>query len=332
MTNSRRFLTYFVLGYIVLALGWWVLLLNRTVNEIHEEKIDHLATTLLFTHQINDRAELAFEPDYERMISEQKRSKTMLLGESVFLLGSVLLGVYFVYRAMQQEVSAAKQQRNFLLSITHELKSPIAGIRLILETFQKRPELPAPMQQKLSTNALQETDRLTTLVNDLLLSAQLETRYQLNPEPLDLGNILQDTVEEVARKYPGSRISLDVEPDLPTVNGDRSGLTSVAINLIENAAKYSRPKPEIEVAISRNGPGEILWKVSDNGIGIPDEEKEKVWAKFYRVGSEDTRRTKGTGLGLYIVRKLVELHGGVIDLSDNEPKGSQFRISLPVKG
>ncbi|MEL6142328.1 MAG: HAMP domain-containing sensor histidine kinase, partial [Bacteroidota bacterium] len=220
--------------------------------------------------------------------------------------------------------------RNFLLSITHELKSPIAGIRLILETFQKRRDLPEAIREKLSTNALKETDRLTSLVNDLLLSAKLETSYQLNPEPIDLEELLQETVEKIARKYPKAQIQFTAESDLPFIRGDRTGLTSVAVNLVENAAKYSQPTPKIDVHLRRGSHREVIWTVADNGIGIPDAEKGRVLTKFYRVGNEDTRQTKGTGLGLYIVKKLVDLHHGHLALRDNKPKGTLFEVSLPV--
>jgi len=105
---------------------------------------------------------------------------------------------------------------------------------------------------------------------------------------------------------------------------------SVAVNLIENAAKYSQPKPVIRVTLQRGGASELIWEVADNGMGIPDREKRRVFTKFYRVGNEDTRTTKGTGLGLFIVKQLVEKHGGQLELLDNEPRGTRFRIYLPT--
>ncbi len=313
-----------------MAFVWWTILLNRTIHETHEERVAHLTTRLLIRHQIDDPSELPYQADYQQLVAEFKRQERMLLGESVLLGLSILVGVFFVYRILNDEISAAKQQRNFLLSITHELKSPIASIRLILETFQKRRELPADTQVRLSTNALNETDRLTGLVNDLLLSAKLETSYQLNYEEVDLGDILQESTEIVANKYPGAIIRLDIAPGLSKIKADKNALFSVAINLIENAAKYSQPQPEIAVGLSQNGAHELLWIIADNGMGIAEKEKRKIWSKFYRIGNEDTRETKGTGLGLYIVKQLVQLHGGLIQLEDNQPKGSIFSVSLPI--
>jgi len=114
------------------------------------------------------------------------------------------------------------------------------------------------------------------------------------------------------------------------VKGDRLGLTSVAINLLENAAKYSQPAPVIHTSLHRGGASELIWEVSDNGMGIPGREKRRVFSKFYRIGNEDTRTTKGTGLGLFIVKQLVEKHEGQLELIDNQPKGTTFRIYLPT--
>ncbi len=330
MRKLQAAVPFIILTYIIFAFVWWTILLNRTIHAAHEAEVAHLATRLTVLNNISSPAELPYQPEYQRLVAQFHRQERMLFGESILLGLSILMGVLFVYRILRDEISAAKQQRNFLLSITHELKSPIAGIRLILETFQKRRELPAATQIQLSTNALNETDRLTTLVNDLLLSAKLETSYHLNYEQVDIADVVQESAEIVVNKYPGAKISLDIAPELPKIRADRTALFSVAINLIENAAKYSQPSPEIVVNLHLNGHKELLLSVADNGIGIADTEKRKIWGKFYRIGSEDTRQTKGTGLGLYIVRQLVKLHGGIIQLKDNSPRGTIFFVSLPL--
>lgn len=330
MPKYLKYLAYVIFGYLVLALGWWTILLNNKTNDAHEARMDQLAMRLVFEQKMERIEDFEQHPVYARLQDDFARSKRMIIGETLLLALSMLAGIYIIYLSLRREVSAAQQQRNFLLSITHELKSPLSGIRLILETFQKRKDLPPAIQEKLSENALKETDRLTALVNDLLLSAKLETSYDLNKEPLNLAEIIEDTLEKVITKYPGSKIHFDVEPDLPQVLGDRMAMTSVAINLIENAAKYSQPDPVIHIDIKRGSKLEICWTVADNGIGIPDLEKEKVFHKFYRVGSEDTRSTKGTGLGLYIVDQLVRRHGGVMTIKDNVPRGTVFQVNLPV--
>ncbi|SER42448.1 sensor histidine kinase [Neolewinella agarilytica] len=324
-------ITYAIIAYMLLAFGWWSVLLLRMNESAHEARVNELAYRLAVQRQIEEPADFRQTEQYFRLTEEFERQQFMILGEAVLLILSLAGGIYLLYRSLKQEISAAEQQRNFLLSITHELKSPLAGIRLILETFQRRKELKPEIQQKLSTNALAETDRLTALVNDLLLSAKLENVFDINPEEIDLGGLIHEAADRVAMKYKTAQLHVDIEPDLPKVIGDRLGLTSVAVNLLENAAKYSQPNPVIHTSLQRGGTSEVVWEVSDNGIGVPDREKKRVFTKFYRVGSEDTRTTKGTGLGLFIVRQLVEKHKGQLELLDNEPKGTTFRIYLPVR-
>jgi signal transduction histidine kinase len=323
-------ISYLIVTYMLLAFGWWGILLLRKNEEAHLARVDKLAIELAVQQRIERASDFRRTENYQRLTERFERQQRMIVGEAIFLSLSLALGLYLLYRNLRKEISAAEQQRNFLLSITHELKSPLAGIRLILETFQKRRELKPEIQQKLSTNALAETDRLTALVNDLLLSAKLENVYQLNRETVDFGALVQEAADRVALKYRGTKMNVDIEPDLPTISGDRPGLTSVVVNLLENAAKYSQPEPVIHTVLQRGGSSEIVWTVRDNGVGIPDREKRRVWTKFYRVGNEDTRSTKGTGLGLFIVRQIIHKHGGQIELTDNEPRGSVFRVYLPV--
>ncbi len=322
---------YIVLLYMFLAFGWWSVLLIRKTNEVFDAQARELALRMAVQQQIENPADFTGTAEYADMRRRLDRQRYMIVGEAAFLLVLLIAGLVALYRSLAKEISAAEQQRNFLLSITHELKSPLAGIRLILETFQRRKQLKPELQEKLSTNALAETDRLTALVNDLLLSAKLETAYQLNEEDLDLGEIIQDAADRVAVKYRSTNIHLDIEQGLQPVRGDRMGMLSVAVNLLENAAKYSQPDPVIHTSLQRGGTEELVWEVRDNGIGIPDREKGRVFTKFYRVGSEDTRTTKGTGLGLFIVRQLVNLHGGQLEIADNPEGGTIIRIFLPTR-
>ncbi len=316
---------------MLLAFGWWSILLLRKNEEAHNARVDKLAIELAVQKRIERASDFRLTENYQRLTDHFERQQRMILGEALLLVLSLAGGLYLLYRNLKKEISAAEQQRNFLLSITHELKSPLAGIRLILETFQRRRELKPEIQQKLSTNALAETDRLTALVNDLLLSAKLENVYQLNREAIDFGELVQDAADRVVMKYRGANVHVDIEPDIPKIFGDKPGLTSVVVNLLENAAKYSQPDPVIRTILQKGGESEIVWTVEDNGVGIPDREKRRVWTKFYRVGNEDTRSTKGTGLGLFIVRQIVEKHGGQIEVRDNQPRGTVFRVYLPVK-
>ncbi|NJC26576.1 sensor histidine kinase [Neolewinella antarctica] len=321
---------YVIVVYMFLAFGWWTVLLMQKNTAVFDAQVKELALRMALQQQIEQPADFKQTEEYAQRAKKLERQQYMVLGEAALLMTLFVTGLFVLYRNLNKEISAAEQQRNFLLSITHELKSPLAGIRLILETFQRRKQLKPELQEKLSTNALAETDRLTALVNDLLLSAKLENAYQLNKEDLDLGAIIQDAAERVAMKYQSANVHVDIEPGLPTITGDQMGMMSVAVNLLENAAKYSQPAPVIHTSLLRGGSEELIWEVRDNGMGIPNREKNKVFTKFYRVGNEDTRTTKGTGLGLFIVRQLVTLHGGQLELADNPGGGTIFRIFLPA--
>lgn len=252
------------------------------------------------------------------------------MGEAFFLSLSLLVGIYIIYRGYRREVKASQQQRNFLLSITHELKSPLAGIRLALETIAKHgDQLPSEKRAMLSQRGIKEADRLNKLVEDLLLSARLESAYQFHREPLDIEELTQKIVRQQARQHPEATVDLRVDGPIPQICGDQQALNSVIINLIENALKYTPPPAQVAVILSKDAKC-ICLEVADNGIGIDPEDKERVFEKFYRVGSEDTRKTKGTGLGLFIVSELVKAHEGKIKVRDNRPQGTVFTVTFPI--
>ncbi|MEL7377115.1 MAG: HAMP domain-containing sensor histidine kinase [Bacteroidota bacterium] len=327
---SLPWYAYALLAYAVLGTIWWSILLLRKNAETFDARIADLTTRMTISRELEPGQTIESTAVYQEAARDFRAQRGMIVGEAILLLTCILGGAYLIYRDLRNRLMAADQQRSFLLSITHELKSPIAGVRLILETFQKRRDLPEGTQEKLSTNGLKEADRLTELVNNLLLSAKLESGYQLSKEQLDLKALLLEAVDVVKTKYPTAVVKLCTDDDLPFFRGDDAGMTSVILNLVENAAKYSQPTPVIEVELVQNGPEELVMTVADNGPGVPDEHKSKVWRRFYRVGNEDTRRTKGTGLGLFIVKEMVQRHGGIIELDDNEPTGSKFRVRLPL--
>ncbi len=266
---------------------------------------------------------------YQNLEYQYEKQEWMILGEAAVFILSLVVGVWLINRGYHKEMIAARQRRNFLLSITHELKSPLASIKLVLETLLKR-ELPREQSTKFVQNGLRDTDRLTGLVNDLLLSAKLETAYQPQYEPLNLDELFGELVQKIRDTYPQVAIRLETSPDLPPILADKLGLTSVGMNLLENAIKYGNKHPEITVNLSTANRS-LQIDVADNGIGVPDSEKKKIFAKFYRVGNEDTRQTKGTGLGLFIVAQIIKTHHGSIVVLDNQPRGSIFRVKLPLE-
>ncbi len=322
-----RRITLGIIVYLILALAWWSILLYTKNQDAFEAKSALLELGLVAEGRIKDRSELLTQAEYISLEADYRSQGNMIIGEAIVLVLSLVAAIYFVNRSYRKEVASARLQRNFLLSITHELKSPLAGIQLALETMRRR-VLPDETRTKLTDSALSETGRLTNLVEDLLLSAKLDTQYEPNLEPIDLGPLGQEWIDRMQVKYPDVHFGLELEGKEFNVLADHYGVNSVLSNLLENAVKYLGDGDRVELAICERGK-DIMLEVRDNGLGISDVEKERVFEKFYRIGNEDTRSTKGTGLGLYIVNEVIRAHHGSVRIRDNMPRGSIFEICLP---
>ncbi len=313
---------------MLIAIAWWSILLFKMNRDVLQARSRENRILMIADGVIKSDVEFMATDFYKGLLTEYKRQERMILGESIFFVISLIIGVYLINRGYNKEIDAAQQRRNFLLSITHELKSPIASIKLVLETFIKR-ELSATHINKFSNNALKETERLNVLVNDLLLAARVETAYTPHLEKINLIQFLGEIIERLQNKYPAIAFGFRKPEKEIIIQGDKTGLTSVAVNLLENAVKYSAENPKVSIVVRQDGKANLRLEFADNGIGIPDKEKSKIFERFYRVGNEDTRRTKGTGLGLYIVNQIVLAHNGTIEVLNNRPKGTIFSISLP---
>ena len=252
----------------------------------------------------------------------------MVLGEGAIFVFLLLMGFLAVRRSIAKELHVAEQQKNFLLSITHELKSPLAAIKLQLQTLHSR-NIPEAKRTQLYIRALADTDRLENLVENLLLVNKVESGgLPLNKEKVNLSKFLQEQIERIyIKQLEEKQLSLIVDSDIES-SIDKMAFQSVVINLIDNAIKYGGGGT-ITVKLSLADNADIEFSVCDNGEGIPNSEKKKVFERFYRRGSEDVRQTKGTGIGLYLVRLLVEKHGGEISVMDNKPSGAKFLVKLP---
>lgn len=330
ISNSRlRMLSYGVIVYMLMALAWWsVLLFIKNADAFHA-KSDLMKLGMIAEGAIHSEAEFYSTDRYKQLFRQYQKQEHMILGEAVVFVISLVIGIWLINRGYHKEVMAARQRRNFLLSITHELKSPLASIRLVLETLIKR-DLARDQLVILGQKGLKETDRLTGLVNDLLLSAKLETAYQPQWEELDLCVLFSELVQRMHENYPQVKFNFETTEPAFKVFADRLGITSVALNLLENAVKYAREEPQITVKLSKTDHETVQIEVADNGPGIEDKEKKRIFEKFYRVGNEDTRETKGTGLGLFIVDQIVKTHRGQIAVLDNTPHGALFRIQWPI--
>ncbi len=324
-TTRIRLLSYLVMLYMLLAFTWWTMLLRSKNKETFRAQTETLAVQLPPGEGEESLKSLAA---YKALEQQYRRQERMVVGEALVFVATLFFGLFFIHRSYAREAGAALQQRNFLLSITHELRSPIAAVRLALQTLVKR-ELTRAQSERLLQGALQENDRLHSLVDNLLLSARLETSYQPHFEEVDLVALTEGLLAKLAVRHPGLPLHFDRPAGCPPLWADRSGLVSVATNLLENAIKYAGDTKPLTVAV-RCGEGKVLLEVADEGPGIPAAEQARIFRKFYRIGMEDTRHAKGTGLGLFIVDQIVKAHRGNIRVLNNRPQGTVFQVEIPL--
>jgi signal transduction histidine kinase len=214
-----------------------------------------------------------------------------------------------------------------MLSVTHELKSPIAAMKLNLQTIEKH-KLDEEKRSWLISRCIKEANRLNDLCNNILFTSRLEGgQYKPSGELFSFTTLAEDIVDEYGHRYP-QRFSEDIATGCQ-VFGDRMMLEIAVNNLIENALKYSPADSMISISLHKTGKDAIL-RVTDMGVGIKDEEKKNVFTKFYRIGNEESRKTQGTGLGLYLTNKIIVQHKGRITIRDNKPTGAIFEICLPL--
>lgn len=251
----------------------------------------------------------------------------MVLGEGAVFVSILLLGFWSVRKSITKELAVAEQQKNFLLSITHELKSPLAAIKLQLQTLQTR-NLDEEKRSVIYKRSLNDADRLEKLVESLLLVNKVESGgLPLERKQFDLAPFVTTTVKSAfVAEHDSGRIQFDVDKNV-RVNADEMAMQIIVLNLVGNAIKYGDGS-KVKLSISSDS-DVVRLEVSDQGQGIPDLEKQKIFERFYRRGNEEVRKTKGTGIGLYLVKLLVERHGGQISVSDNDSRGAIFTVTLP---
>ena len=309
------FVYWLLLLYIVAALILWFVELSSQNNAMAEMRMVELNKD---------------DPQYLSKVGEilaiKKRKTFQYVGEGSTFLILILVCAVFVYRAVRRQIRLSQQQQNFMMAVTHELKTPIAVTRLNLETLQKR-KLEEEKQQKLIANTLQEANRLNSLCNNILVASQLDAgAYHINKQEIELSGLVRECIRDFKERFPQRQIECDIQPDIYT-EGEMLLLQMLVNNLIDNALKYSSRDTVVKVSLSEVN-NRIHFSVADNGEGIDEAEKKKIFLKFYRVGDEAVRKAKGTGLGLYLCKRIAKDHKGLIEVKNNEPKGSVFTVIL----
>ena len=248
----------------------------------------------------------------------------MIAGEALVFFLILAVGVYFVRKTFNKELELAKEKKNFILSVTHELKTPIASSKLFAETILSR-DISKEKRDDILDKIIKDQIRLEKLVENILLISKVEEHKQhLEREKVNCREFIESVIKGLGLSET-AKFDIDSEMEIKI---DRFYFTSVIQNLHENAIKYSTDKEEIVWSAHQLG-NSIFIQIKDQGVGVPTNQREKIFDLFHRIGDENTRDTKGTGVGLYIVQKIVALHNGDIKVKDNQPQGSIFEIELP---
>jgi signal transduction histidine kinase len=265
-------------------------------------------------------------------LAKDNFQKNLML--TLFVLSLLMLGIILTLRATSREMKLAQAKSTFVSNVSHELKTPLALIRLFAETLELGRVKSSEKAQEYYRIINNESRRLTQLINNILDFSKIEAgRKEYEFEETDIGEV----VEEVLRSYEyqivnaGFELSMDIKHDTPTVLIDRDAISQAALNLINNAVKYSDEIKKITVRV-RAKDKYVAVEVADNGIGIARSEQEKIFEKFYRVSAGLVHNTKGSGLGLALVKHIVEAHKGKITVESAPGKGSKFTILIPANG
>ena len=260
--------------------------------------------------------------------------ETVLLFFGVIFFALIIVGMILNTSYLVREIRLNEQHDSFVNAVTHEVKTPIASIRLYLETMQRR-EVDEKQRQKFYRLMLHDTDRLLGTVDQVLKAGEARyTKPKPNKVPLEMNELVRESIELAkARHHLEPEVMKYVAPPddgAIKVLGDAEDLRAAVSNLLDNAIKYSGEKIDITVRLETPEPELVKLSVQDHGVGIPADELKRIFRRFYRVRNRALSKVKGTGLGLFIVRAIAKAHGGkAYAVSEGEGKGTTVTIELP---
>ena len=263
---------------------------------------------------------------------EMVRRQAMIFMAALALLLVVIAGgLVATYRLVRRESEIARLKSDFVANVSHDLKTPLALIRMFAETLEMD-RVPDERRRREYYGVLtRESERLSRLIDNVLDFSRIESggqRYQIAPGPVE--PIVHEVIESF--RHPlhqqGFTVDVTVEPDLPDVPLDGDAMKQALANLVDNAMKYSGDRRHVRVAARRDGAG-VAVEVADDGIGVPLSERERIFEKFYRVGRSETQGRRGSGVGLALVKHIVEAHGGRVTVDGRPGEGSRFTLHLP---
>lgn len=295
--NRRTALIFYILSiYVVVQFIWWGIQLVDLNNQMYTKS------------------------------DEVGQKFAMIVGEGAVFLLLLIVGIWQIHRSIRKDLLLSQRQKNFLLSVTHELKTPLAANKLYIQTVKKR-DLSKEQSSELLQKAIDENTRLEQMIDNILNASRLENKA-LAPvmEHFDAKLLFEQIRQRFVAITGTARIEIQCEDGLQFY-ADRTMIESIVGNLVENALKYAgREHPIILYAYREDE--NVIFGVKDQGPGVPKDQKLQIFQKFFRAQNEETRSQKGTGLGLYIVAQLVHIQNGHVQCIDNTPQGADFQIRL----
>jgi two-component system sensor histidine kinase CiaH len=274
--------------------------------------------------QLNARIIMSNEHDLHAQYLQLRSKVWMVAGEGLVFFLLLAVGFRYIQRTVSRELALARKEKNFLLSVTHELKTPIAAVKLFLETMQSR-SLSEEKRLELLQHSVQETKRLQSLTENILMAARLDgSKEAMITSAVLLSDLVLQEIYRFEKLY-GVKIESNVASPI-RVKGDEQMLSVLIGNLIDNALKYD-PNRNVKVELNQVHGSPIL-TVADEGPGIPAGEERRIFEKFYRIGNEETRTSKGTGLGLFIVDAVAGMHGAEVTATRRDSGGAIFTVKF----
>jgi two-component system phosphate regulon sensor histidine kinase PhoR len=251
----------------------------------------------------------------------------------IILLNLVLLaGLWFVYKSVRKEIELAQIKSDFVSNVSHELRTPLALISMFAETLELGRAKTEEKKNEYYRIISQEANRLSKIVNKILNFSKIEAgKIKYHFEETDLNNVVNNifTTYCFHLQSNGFKCSLQLEDNIGSINADKEALSEAIVNLLDNAVKYSKENKDISVETGRDHETAYV-EIRDKGIGISKEDQNKIFDKFYRVTSGNIQNTRGTGLGLSLVKHIIEAHKGKITIDSSPGKGSSFKLYFPL--
>ena len=323
-------------GLLVVDAERRITLLNAALQELFALKDDPLGASFLETLR-DANVEEAISETFGRREPVQRE---IVIANRQLQINSVpmgkdngdIVGAVVLFHDITELKRADEMRRDFVANVSHELRTPLSILRGYIETMRDDPKMPRAECARILEVMEQHSKRLGLLANDLLTLAQLESGTsspQLND--VDFGQFLAGLVRDWKRKFMAKnlKVAIDLPADFSIVRADEALLREIFDNLLDNAVKYSSKHGEIHLGAQRRG-SEIVLSVSDDGVGIGQEDLPRIFERFYRADKARSRELGGTGLGLSIVKHIAQLHGGRVEAESELGRGTTIRVILPV--